>query len=99
MRLPKTKTINLTKSKLKSLAKKYSTIPPEHQSYYPDITDYEEDSEEEEEEENEQEPVNKRKKTKKKAAPGARTVGRPKKSAEVDGTQPSLLRFWKVTEK
>jgi hypothetical protein len=95
IKLPRAETIQLKDKKMKSLAKKYHSIPPSYRSYYPACDDaVVENSDEEDEEECEVVPPTKHKKNNlPKVAPGARVLGRPKKCQAVDSSQPSILRF------
>ena len=98
MRLSPNPGIILKKSKLKSLSKKYMSIPKQFRSYYPSIEDLTDDEGSEEGKEIVPNKVKKRK-FKQKLAPGVptkrRKPGRPMKcSAPVD--TPSSLSYFKL---
>lgn len=90
--------------KLKSLSKKYFSIPSEFLSYYPDVAACDSESDEEENDAEVEESVkskNKKQSKKKKKneestqLTGLKGPGRPKKAKIVDASQPSILKFFK----
>lgn len=99
LKLARTPNITLTNKKMKSLAKKYFSIPPEFLSYYPAVaTDLRALSEDED-----KLPARSHKKNKwyddvrLKVATGVtppKMVGRPKKQARAVPNQPSILTFF-----
>jgi hypothetical protein len=98
--LPVQKTCALKPKKLKSLAKKYNTIPPNFRAFYPDALDEEEEEEEEDDvqlvSEEQQSPPQK-KMRKDRGIPGTRNLGRPpKKTAATTTNQRSITCFFQT---
>jgi hypothetical protein len=91
IKLPKTETRTLKNKKLKSLSKKYATIPNIFLDYYPEIDESALDSDDEEEEPSQQ--TNKQIKRTRRPIAGTRPPGRPKNTTPVDHSQPSILNF------
>jgi hypothetical protein len=102
--LPVQKTCALKRKKLKSLAKKYDTIPSIFRAFYPDAPEEEEEEEEDEDEGQleslsplEQSPQ--KKKRKDRGIPGTRNLGRPPKKATTRTTtanQRSITCFFQT---
>jgi hypothetical protein len=94
IRLERTPIIPLDASKVKSLHKKYETIPVEHLWYYPDpVVDNEQGLDEDKDAQSQHQPKKPRTVTKP-VAPGARRVGRPLKPANTAvGHTQSILNF------
>ena len=89
--LPNAAPKEMTAKKLKSLAKKYCTIPVEYRSYYPDVTDVDVGTSDEEEEG--AVPVIKKRPKRKAMAQGAAKPKRSKKYAPAKGTR-SIMSFF-----
>jgi hypothetical protein len=92
IRLPTPPPLIIEKKKLKSLAEKYQTIPPEKRSYYPEISQSLLESESLSAESGSNLPKSKKRK-KTKVSPGSRTLGRPRNSSSIDPRQSSLVSF------
>ena len=89
--LPNAAPKKMSAKKLKSLAKKYCTIPVEYRSYYPDVTDVDVGTSDEEEEG--AVPVIKKRPKRKAMAQGAAKPKRSKKYAPAKGTR-SIMSFF-----
>ena len=90
--LPNAAPKEMTAKKLKSLAKKYCTIPVEYRSYYPDVTDVDVGTSDEEEGAAAV-PVIKKRPKRKAMAQGAAKPKRSKKYALAKGTR-SIMSFF-----
>jgi hypothetical protein len=86
LKLPVTEERKLTKTKLESLAKKYSCIPAEHRPYYPELPQDGQGSGDDEEAR-----VKKQKSKKKK--PSGKKPGRPPVPKPIMKGQPTLSSF------
>ena len=90
--LPNATPKEMTAKKLKSLAKKYCTIPVEYRSYYPDVTNVDVGPSDEEEQAPAV-PVIKKRPKRKAMAQGAAKPKRSKKHAIAKGTR-SIMSFF-----
>jgi hypothetical protein len=95
VKLPKTEECPLKAKKIKSLQNKYHSIPPDFLPYYPNPEDYSDLPLDEPLDSTAEQPPPHKKRRQAKAIPGTKELGRPKKGAIVDSSQPSILRFLK----
>ena len=98
LKLPKTPLIELTTKKLRSLAKKYFSIPVKYLPYFPCITQDLQESDNEEEAGSDTRSKKLKKKISRMAngvvPPVKKKVGRPKKNVVMAINQPSILRVF-----
>jgi len=86
LKLPRHSGLKLSDSKMKSLAKKYFSIPMKYQAYYPDVSEFKE--------KDNKKAKKKRSGSNVKSNAKRRTPGRPKKPKKLIPGVPSILKFF-----